>query len=421
MKNFRDYIIIIITSVLLVLTFVWAKTTRLDVVTKGEGRVVATGDNQVIQSPIYAKISEFHKLENEIVLVGDTLITLSPTQAAASLAELEIKIKNLQARKVRLNGELSNRSVDEIKKTLSVYSEEIAASEIKNVIARRQSLDARLQSLEQKVSIIEKEFTGLTAKTSGKKELLKIVREEQKEIENLLKIGAVGKSEKYRLDREQKSLMNELSAIEEAKKIKEVETVGVRKEIDALIVLYEEEIINEIANLQPKILELQTKIPAFMERLSDTKIISPINGKINKVFFNTVGAIVRDGEKLVEIVPTDESLEVKGYVDPKDIGLIEPGQSARLSLTAFDPSKYGFLSGELKKVSADAIFREETRSYMFEITTTIDRSSLPISNGETIPIYPGMIAQIDIIRGSRSILDYLWQPVSKTRDFAFRE
>ena len=158
-----------------------------------------------------------------------------------------------------------------------------------------------------------------------------------------------------------------------------------------------------------------------MERLSDTKIISPINGKINKVFFNTVGAIVRDGEKLVEIVPTDESLEVKGYVDPKDIGLIEPGQSARLSLTAFDPSKYGFLSGELKKVSADAIFREETRSYMFEITTTIDRSSLPISNGETIPIYPGMIAQIDIIRGSRSILDYLWQPVSKTRDFAFRE
>jgi adhesin transport system membrane fusion protein len=215
--------------------------------------------------------------------------------------------------------------------------------------------------------------------------------------------------------------MNELSAIEEEKKIKEVETVGVQKEINALIVLYEEEIINEIANLQPKILELQTKIPAFMERLSDTKIISPINGKINKVFFNTVGAIVRDGEKLVEIVPTDESLEVKGYVDPKDIGLIEPGQSARLSLTAFDPSKYGFLSGELKKVSADAIFREETRSYMFEITTTIDRSSLPISNGETIPIYPGMIAQIDIIRGSRSILDYLWQPVSKTRDFAFRE
>ena len=186
MKNFRDYIIIIITSVLLVLTFVWAKTTRLDVVTKGEGRVVATGDNQVIQSPIYAKISEFHKLENEIVLVGDTLITLSPTQAAASLAELEIKIKNLQARKVRLNGELSNRSVDEIKKTLSVYSEEIAASEIKNVIARRQSLDARLESLEQKVSIIKKEFTGLTVKNSGKKELLKIVREEQKEIEKVI-------------------------------------------------------------------------------------------------------------------------------------------------------------------------------------------------------------------------------------------
>jgi adhesin transport system membrane fusion protein len=158
-----------------------------------------------------------------------------------------------------------------------------------------------------------------------------------------------------------------------------------------------------------------------VERVSNTQVISPINGKINKLLFNTLGAIVSEGEALAEIVPTDNELEIKGFIDPKDIGLVEPGQVARISLTAFDPSKYGFLTGVLKDISVDAIFREETRSYMYEITTTVNSDSLTNELGQQIDILPGMIAQINIIRGQRSVLDYLWQPISKTKDYAFRE
>ena len=184
---------------------------------------------------------------------------------------------------------------------------------------------------------------------------------------------------------------------------------------------YDAKILREINDLEPQILELNAKKPAFEERLKDTQVIAPINGKINKLFFNTIGAIVREGEQLVEIVPTDNELEIKGYIDPKDIGQVEPGQIARISLTAFDPSKYGYLSGELKKISADAIYREETRSYMYEITTSVVTDSFTDIDDKPIQITPGMIAQIAIIRGKRSIIDYLWQPVSKTKDTAFRE
>ena len=73
------------------------------------------------------------------------------------------------------------------------------------------------------------------------------------------------------------------------------------------------------------------------------------------------------------------------------------------------------------KISIDAIYREETRSYMYEVSTTINTTDFTDINDEPIQIAPGMIAQIAIIRGERSILDYLWQPVSKTKDTAFRE
>ena len=176
-----------------------------------------------------------------------------------------------------------------------------------------------------------------------------------------------------------------------------------------------------MSNIEAKVMELSAMKPAFVERVSNTQIVSPINGKINKLLFNTLGAIVGVGDPLAEIVPTDDKVEIKGFIDPKDIGLVEPGQDARISLTAFDPSKYGFLTGKLKNISADAIFREETRSYMYEIITTVNSDSLTDGSGAGIEILPGMIAQINIIRGQRSILEYLWQPISKTKDFAFRE
>ena len=118
---------------------------------------------------------------------------------------------------------------------------------------------------------------------------------------------------------------------------------------------------------------LQTKISAL-------EICSPIEGKVNTVFFNNKGAVIREGDILAEIVPTDSGLQIEAFIDPKDIGFIEPGQKVKISLTAYDASKYGYLSGELLQ-----------------------------------------IAQVDIIRGRRSILEYFWQPVAKIKETAFKE
>jgi len=420
-SNIRDYFTILLVSALLLCAGYWAKTTFLDVVTQGEGRVVATGENKIVQAPQNAKITEFHVSENGSVQTGDVLITLSPIQAAASLQELNTKIANLLARKVSLEGQLERRTLPEIKRELSDFPEDIIRAELENIEARRRELASKIATLEQKVTLFEKEISSFEVSIDGKVDLLDIVNEEKEEIDKLLEIGAVGNAEKYKIDREKRALEVEIAAIEENKILKNTEINGIKTEIIALQASYDAEIIREINNLEPEILELNAKKPAFEERLKDTKVLAPINGKINKLFFNTMGAIVREGEQLVEIVPTDNELEIKGFIDPKDIGQVEPGQAVRITLTAFDPSKYGYLQGILKKISIDAIYREETRSYMYEVSTTINTKDFTDINDEPIQITPGMIAQIAIIRGERSILDYLWQPVSKTKDTAFRE
>jgi adhesin transport system membrane fusion protein len=423
MKNSsaRDYIIILFISALLIAAAYWAKNTYLDVVTLGEGRVVATGENKIVQAPQNAKITKFHVADNDTISSGEVMITLSPIQAQASLAELQTKIDNLLARKISLIGELEKKTVDDIAKSLAEFPAEISEAEVENVLAQRKELASKIATVEQNEILFAKEINALRVTIQGKSELLEIVNSEKSEIEKLLKIGAVGNSEKYKIDREQRSLEVEIASLEENIIIKNSEIEGLSKEINALQSEYDAKILREINDLEPQILELNAKKPAFEERLKDTQVIAPINGKVNKLFFNTIGAIVREGEQLVEIVPTDNELEIKGYIDPKDIGQVEPGQIARVSLTAFDPSKYGYLSGELKKISADAIYREETRSYMYEITTTVATDSFTDIDDKPIQIAPGMIAQIAIIRGERSIIDYLWQPISKTKDTAFRE
>jgi adhesin transport system membrane fusion protein len=200
----------------------------------------------------------------------------------------------------------------------------------------------------------------------------------------------------------------------------ELEIEQTSSQIDAVQINYNTEIYQERSQVIGEIAELEVRLPAIRQRLKETEIRSPIDGIVNRVFFNSLGAVVSSGEIIAEIVPTQGKLLVEAFIDPKDIATIEPGQPAKISLTAYDPSKYGFLLGTLTKVSADTVFREETKLSAYAVNLSIDTE---IYESDTIPvsIVPGMIAQVDIIRGERTILEYFWQPVAKMKDTAFRE
>ena len=110
----------------------------------------------------------------------------------------------------------------------------------------------------------------------------------------------------------------------------------------------------------------------------------------------------------------------RSMVNPSDIATVEPGQDARIALTAYDAARYGYLYGSVIKVSPDTVFRDETKDYSYTVTIDINETIYE-DDGSAVEIVPGMMSQVDIIRGSRTILEYMWQPFAKVKDTAFRE
>ena len=147
---------------------------------------------------------------------------------------------------------------------------------------------------------------------------------------------------------------------------------------------------------------------------------SPVDGVINRLNYTTANAYVSTGDTLLEIVPTGSELIVETKIDPKDIGEIVTGQEVKISLTAYNPTKYGRIDGKVTSISADALNDQKTGEEFYQVEVSID-GNLYEPDGSEVVILPGMVASIDVLSGKRTILDYFWQPISKTKDRALRD
>ena len=416
----REYFLITLVTAIFAVFLVWANYTQLDLVTRGSGRVIADGQNKNVQSPERGTIATYVVEEGSSVTAGQIIATINPIEAEGVLEELETRLSNLRLKMFRLDAELNGNSIASVRDKAADYPDELLDAEIELMASRRESLNAELKNLNQDKQRKGKALLSFEAEIDGQGVLQTLLNKEMLEVLPLVDAGVLGSSERFRLEREEASIRTQLQVLSEKVAQTELEIEQIDSQLDAVQINYNTEIYQERSQVTGEIAELEVRLPAIRQRLNETEIRSPINGIVNRVFFNSVGAVVSSGEVVAEIVPTGGQLLIEAFVDPKDIATIEPGQAAKISLTAYDPSKYGFLLGTLTKVSADTVFREETKSSAYSVNVSID-TEIYESEGVPVSIVPGMIAQVDIIRGQRTILEYFWQPVAKMKDTAFRE
>jgi adhesin transport system membrane fusion protein len=416
----REYFLITLVTAIFAVFLVWANYTQLDLVTRGSGRVIADGQNKNVQSPERGTIAAYVVEEGSSVTAGQIIATISPIEAEGVLEELEARLSNLRLKMIRLDAELNGNSIASVRDKATDYSDALLNAEIELMASRRESLNAELTNLNQDKQRKGKALLSLEAEIDGQAVLQTLLNKEMLEVLPLVDAGVLGSSERFRLDREKASIRTQLQVLSERVAQTKLEIEQIDSQLDAVQINYNTEIYKERSQVTGEIAELEVRLPAIRQRVNETEIRSPIDGIVNRVFFNSVGAVVSSGEVVAEIVPTGGQLLIEAFVDPKDIATIEPGQAAKITLTAYDPSKYGFLLGTLTKVSADTVFREETKSSAYSVNVSIDTQ---IYESEDVPvsIVPGMIAQVDIIRGERTILEYFWQPIAKMKDTAFRE
>lgn len=157
------------------------------------------------------------------------------------------------------------------------------------------------------------------------------------------------------------------------------------------------------------------------DQLDRATLFSPVRGVVKDIQVTTVGGVLQPGGKLMEIVPLEDQLLVETRINPRDIAYIRPGLPATVKITAYDSSIYGDLKGEVEMVSPDTLQDEVKRDqFYYRVYVRTKSAELKNRNGKRFPILPGMVANVEIKTGQKTVLDYLIKPLNKVKE-ALRE
>ena len=401
-----------------VIFILWASIAELDEVTRASGRIVPSKQIQVIQNLEGGIVKEILVRQGDQVKAGDILVRLDRTQFDAEFNRNEEEFFSLEAMISRLQAE-SNFVEPDFSEDLKTNHANLISRELNLFNARRaefeasiNSLSARLRQIEQ--DQIEAEISLVSAKSASELAI--------KEVELLRPLVERGiepqleliRAEQRKIEAEGDHRIAELG-IEKAKKAVEETNLQIEAERQK----FRATVLTELNEVQINRNQLVDSLPALSDRVDRTDVIAPTDGVINQVLVSTIGGVVDSGMPIVELVPLDDTLLVEAEVQPSDIAFLRPGQPARVKLTAYDYSRYGSLDGNVENISADAILNEQ-QEYMYVIKIRTKRNNLPSADGD-LPILPGMVADVDILNGKKSIMRYLMNPVLKLKDNAFRE
>jgi adhesin transport system membrane fusion protein len=152
-----------------------------------------------------------------------------------------------------------------------------------------------------------------------------------------------------------------------------------------------------------------------------TSVRSPVDGTVKRVFVTTIGEAVGAGKEMLEIVPREDTLLIEAKVLPQDIAFLYPGQAAEVKITAYDFSIYGSMPGVVEHISADAITDEQENLSYYLIKVRTDEASLKGRDGKDLPIIAGMVAEVDVLTGKKTVLEYLLKPILKSKSGTLNE
>ena len=420
-EGFGNSLIIFVIAALIATGIGWASIAELDNVTRGDGKIVSTTQNQMVQSSESGVILSRSVDENSLVAAGDILYEINPIELQSELDKLQQRAATLTVRELRLRAESNGVKFDPDPDMIA-QSKDTASTEKALHLAKRKELVGLLSILELQKTQREQDLSGSQQALETSRNMLDLINSEITIINPLVRQNIMPETRLLELQREEQRMSGEMqAAITRVSKAKTGIT-EVENEISNSLSRYKRVALEELNGIVAELSEVNTLIPALQERVTRTLIKAPVDGIVNRINFQTVGAYVRAGDVILEIVPTGEALKLEAKIDPKDISSIRMDDFVRIRLSAYDSSKYGAIDGYVRSISPDAITDTSggsSRSY-YLLDVSID-SNITLDTGEEVVLLPGMTATVDVVSGKRTVLNYLWQPVSKVKELALRD
>ncbi len=399
----------------LLVLLVWSAFAQIDEVTRGEARVVPTSQVQIVQSVDGGVVESLPVKEGQIVEAGQLLLRVDPTRFVSSMQESRVGQLALQAKVLRLEA-LTQGTAFKPPAALLKEAPEAVAQEARLYDSRRAEINAQIGISQSQLAQRQQELNEVKARRDQAERGLDLMNREVNATRPMIATGAVSEVEVLRLEREVARLRGDRdqataqiarvqsSILEATRKIEEVQLTS-RNQMSA-----------ELSDTMSKLASVSQGGLALEDKVKHADIKSPVRGIVKRLLVNTVGAVVQPGKEVVEVVPLDDALILEVQITPKDIGFLRPNQEAVVKFSAYDYSIYGGLLADVVQIGADSVLDEKGNAF-YHVRVRTRKPSL----GANLPIIPGMVAQVDILTGKKSVLSYLLKPVLRAKANAMTE
>jgi adhesin transport system membrane fusion protein len=394
-----------VVAALVVTTLVWAAVAKLDRVTRGEGRVVPSNHLQEVQYLEGGIINEIRVRAGDKVAKGDVLVRVDPTQMNAQFSQGQDGYHILAARIVRLEAEAAGEEL--------TFPEAMVAAAPQIVADERDFFQAREQEFLAAAAVERGKLDDARASFDYASRAYSLAAQEYSMIKPLVDKGIEPEIELVRARQRMASAEGDKQRAGIAVKNAESEIARIEKTMRA-------QAADELAKARTEMAGVSGQLPALRDKVDRTEVRAPIDGVVNRVLVSTLGGVVQPGQTIIEIVPEGETPLIEAKIKPADIGFLHVGQAARVKITAYDSSVYGTLPGVIEAISADAIEDPNNGQRHFLVTVRTGESALK-AQGRTLPIMPGMAAQVDVLNGKRTVLAYMLKPIAEIGGNALRE
>ncbi|HEY0901574.1 MAG TPA: HlyD family type I secretion periplasmic adaptor subunit, partial [Micavibrio sp.] len=324
---------------------------------------------------------------------------------------LKLKIARLEA---EANGQEFIIPEDLLKK-----SPDIAQNELALYRSRQQELKNAISILEDKLRTVKADIDEAQAQISRLSSSRGSLQQELTITRDMVAKKAVSKLEQIRLEREVNDIGGQIQAQQERIGGLRADLSATEKQKNDQMDRFRSQALTELSDVKTQSALLGENLKSIGDRVNRAELRAPVDGVVNNIAVRTVGGVVEPAQKLIEIVPIDSELKIIAKVSPNNIAFLRVGQNAKVKISAYNPQRYGSLSGKLTRIGASSVTDREGNVF-FEIEVRTDKNHLGTQDAP-LPVTPGMVADAEIITGKRTIMEYILKPFLQARDRALRE
>jgi len=400
----------------------WAAIADINEVARGEGKVIPVSKTQIIQSSEPGVVQQIAVVLGQVVRKGQLLVQLDNTTTTSTLGESVAKARALGAKVARLKLEEAGQYDTPFicPEEILAVAKDVCANEEQLFAADRASYQNKLGVLKERVRQRENELSEAHANIDRLEQNIDGAQRQYDLISPLAKKKLVAQTEVLKTERDLTDQQGQLKVYQESIDRLQAAVQEAKLQLGDLALELRQQALTDKAQALAELSVVDETIRGASDRVKRTDIRSPVDGIVNTLEVNTIGAYVDPGRVIAGIVPTADTLLVEAKISPRDVAFVRRGQPAVVKITAYDFSIFGGLEGIVENISADSLVEKEKGETYYLVQVKTDKSALE-RDGKSYPIIPGMVASVEIMTGNKTVLSYLMKPINKARSEALTE